>query len=66
MESTQIEKWWPRVDIDAKQWLRENQGSTKIPDHVRASIVDAGGSAEGRPLTDDDWQFIRTQSEPVD
>lgn len=66
MEPTQIEKWWPRVDTDVKQWLREHQGSTDIPDHVRAGIVDAGGPAEPRLLADDDWQFIRTQSEAVD
>ncbi|WP_026548832.1 hypothetical protein [Arthrobacter sp. Br18] len=62
----QIEKWWPRVGVEAKQWLRENQGSADVPDDVRAGIVEAGGPSEGQLLTDEDWQFIRTQSEYVD
>lgn len=61
-----VERWWSRIDIDAKQWLREHQGATTIPDDVQASIIDAGGPDERQSLSDEDWQFISTQSEAVD
>ncbi|MBG6184915.1 hypothetical protein IWX65_002893 [Arthrobacter sp. CAN_A214] len=66
MKAHQIEQWWPDVDTGAKQWLREHQGSADIPEEVRAGIAKAGGPSEEPFLGDEDWQFIRTQSESVD
>ena len=66
MEANQIEKWWPQVDTETKQWLRENQGSANMPGEVHAGITQAGGPANELTLSDENWQFIRTQSESVD
>ncbi len=66
MKTHQIEQWWPDVDTEVKQWLREHQGSAGIPPNVQAGITEAGGPTGAPFLDDDDWQFIRTQSESVD
>ena len=61
-----IEQWWPRVEIRAKEWLREHPQASDLPDHVRAGIAAAGGPAREPLLSDSDWSFIWTQSEFVD
>lgn len=71
MEANPIETWWPQMPVTAKEWLRTNLRSDKLPDSVRGAIQQAGGPAqhaEGSSvlLSSDDWTFIETQSEFVD
>jgi hypothetical protein len=66
VERHRIEKWWPQMSIKAKEWLRENQGSIDIPEPIQTEIGAVGGPPGSAALVEDDWDFIRTQSEFVD
>ncbi len=66
MEQIRIQKWWPHLDVDAKQWLRENVRAAVIPAKVQNRIAEAGGPIDDPLLSDDDWDFVTTQSEFVD
>ncbi|HEV7169298.1 MAG TPA: hypothetical protein VGN49_15180 [Micrococcaceae bacterium] len=66
MEDSRIEKWWPRLETRAKQWLRTHPGSADIPENIRAAIDAAGGPSSSPLLSGQDWDFIETQSEFVD
>ncbi|WP_345752482.1 hypothetical protein [Microbacterium rhizophilus] len=60
-----IHEWYPRLSIDAKHALRD---SGELTEEVRAEIAEITGadvSAEAS-LSEDDRDFIRTQSEQVD
>lgn len=61
-----IHEWWPRLSIDGKHVLRDGDGD--IPDEVREEISRIAGEdvPEGATLSEDDRDFIRTQSEQVD
>jgi hypothetical protein len=64
----EIFMWWLDLDLDSKEWLRENLRVTELPFAVQQGIAEAGGP---RPeavavLSDADWDFIETQSEFVD
>lgn len=61
-----IEQWWTRVEIEAKQWLREHHGAEDLPEHVQAAISAAGGPSGSDQLGNEDWQFIALQSETPD
>ncbi|WP_435868635.1 hypothetical protein [Arthrobacter burdickii] len=61
-----IEQWWTRVDVEAKQWLREHSGAGDLPESVQSAIAGAGGPSGEDPLGDEDWQFIELQSETPD
>jgi hypothetical protein len=65
----EIYMWWLDLDLDSKEWLRENLRAGELPQPVMQAIADAGGPSPdvlaGR-LTDADWDFIETQSEFVD
>ncbi len=62
----EIERWWPEMDLPAKEWLRENLRTEPIPDHVLAAVKSAGGAVVNGALTRGEWDFIETQSEFVD
>ncbi|QCP00912.1 hypothetical protein FCN77_25375 [Arthrobacter sp. 24S4-2] len=65
----EIYMWWLDLDLDSKEWLRENLRTDELPLPVLQGIAAAGGphpdSATGA-LTAADWDFIETQSEFVD
>lgn len=65
-ELPDIHEWYPRLSIEAKHALRDSGG--ELPGTVRDEIADITGSdiPEGASLSDDDRDFIRTQSEQVD
>lgn len=61
--------WWLDLDLASKEWLRENLRAEELPLFVLQGIAEAGGPHPGKPtgiLTDEDWDFIETQSEFVD
>ena len=62
-----IHEWWPRLSIKTKHALRESPGD-ELPAEVREEIADITGSdvPEGASLSDDDRDFIATQTEQVD
>ena len=62
----EIHLWWIKMELPAKQWLRENTGAETMPAHVAAAVEAAGGSLTGGTLTPREWDFIVTQSEFVD
>jgi len=65
----EIYMWWLDLDLESKEWLRENLRVSDLPDAVMQAISDAGGPAPdvlAGNLTDADWDFIETQSEFVD
>lgn len=66
MEPIRIERWWPYLDITAKEWLRENLRDEGIPPKVQTRIAEAGGPVMDPILNNQDWDFIETQSEFVD
>lgn len=61
-----IERWWVHLDVHAKQWLREHLRAEDIPDRIVTLIAEAGGNVEEPVLSEQDWQFVETQSEFVD
>jgi hypothetical protein len=65
-EMPDIHEWYPRLSIDAKHALRDSGG--EIPGAVREEIGGITGAEppEGASLSDEDREFIRTQSEQVD
>lgn len=61
--------WWLDLDLDSKEWLRENLRAGELPPVVLQGISGAGGPQPDEVtvvLTDADWDFIETQSEFVD
>jgi hypothetical protein len=65
----EIYMWWLDLDLDSKEWLRENLRAEELPLAVVQGIAEAGGPHPDNPatvLTDADWDFIETQSEFVD
>ncbi|GAC1375997.1 MAG: hypothetical protein NVS2B15_23230 [Pseudarthrobacter sp.] len=65
----EIYMWWLDVNLDTKEWLRENLRAGELPLQILQAIAEAGGphpENPGRVLTDADWDFIETQSEFVD
>lgn len=66
MEKILIERWWPHLEIGAKEWLRENLRAEEIPEKVLTRIAEAGGPVEEPVISPRDWDFIETQSEFVD
>ena len=65
-ELPDIHEWYPRLSIDGKHALRESGG--ELSDEVRAEIADITGTdvPADASLSEDDRDFIRTQSEQVD
>ncbi|OFI37042.1 hypothetical protein BIU82_10865 [Arthrobacter sp. SW1] len=65
----EIFMWWLDLDLESKEWLRENLRATELPLGVLQGIAEAGGphpdSLSGG-LSQADWDFIETQSEFVD
>ncbi|WP_203136463.1 hypothetical protein [Microbacterium sp. JZ31] len=61
----EIHEWYPRLSIGAKHALRD---SGTLTDEVRDEIAEiTGADVPGdASLSDDDREFIRTQSEQVD
>jgi hypothetical protein len=66
VEKIMIERWWPHLEIHAKEWLRENLRAEQIPEKVQTRVAEAGGPVEEPILSENDWEFIETQSEFVD
>jgi hypothetical protein len=66
VEKIMIERWWPHLEIHAKEWLRENLRAEQIPEKVQTRVAEAGGPVEEPILSEGDWEFIETQSEFVD
>ncbi|WP_427172978.1 hypothetical protein [Arthrobacter sp. 92] len=65
----EIFMWWLDLDLDCKEWLRENLRAGELPETVLQGIAEAGGPHPddvGAVLTEADWDFIETQSEFVD
>ncbi|PTT64275.1 hypothetical protein [Arthrobacter sp. HMWF013] len=65
----EIFMWWLDLNLDSKEWLRENLRADELPLPVLQGIAEAGGPHPGTPvsvLTEADWDFIETQSEFVD
>lgn len=61
--------WWLDLDLNTKQWLRDNLGAGELPLSVLQAIAEAGGphpDTVSSVLTEADWDFIETQSEFVD
>jgi hypothetical protein len=61
--------WWLDLDLDSKEWLRENLRADELPLVVLQGIAVAGGPNPDTAigvLNDADWDFIETQSEFVD
>ena len=57
------------MNLDTKEWLRENLRAGELPLQVLQGIAEAGGPHPENPLgilTEADWDFIETQSEFVD
>lgn len=65
-ELPDINEWYPRLSIAGKHALRDGGG--QLPDDVRAEISDITGAdlPADASLSEDDRDFIRTQSEQVD
>ncbi|MER7796575.1 hypothetical protein [Microbacterium sp. NPDC096154] len=65
-ELPDIHEWYPRLSIEAKHTLRDSAGD--LPADVRGEIAEITGAdvPEGASLSEDDRDFIRTQSEQVD
>jgi hypothetical protein len=65
-ELPDIHEWYPRLSIEGKHALRDSGGD--LTDDVRAEISEITGSdvPETATLSEDDRDFIRTQSEQVD
>ena len=65
-ELPDIHEWYPRLSIDGKHALRDSGG--ELSGDVRAEIAEITGSdvPEGATLSEEDRDFIRTQSEQVD
>lgn len=65
----EIFMWWLDINIESKEWLRENLRAEELPLQVVQHIAEAGGphpdDVKGI-LTEADWDFIETQSEYVD
>ncbi|MCD1269824.1 hypothetical protein B5M43_013420 [Microbacterium sp. MEC084] len=61
-----IHEWWPKLSIQTKEALRESAGD--LTPEVREEISQLTGTdvPEGASLSEEDRDFIRTQSEPVD
>ncbi|GAA1787919.1 hypothetical protein GCM10009712_39230 [Pseudarthrobacter sulfonivorans] len=69
MTGMEIYMWWLDVNLDTKEWLRENLRAEELPLHVLQGIAEAGGPHPGTAvavLAEADWDFIETQSEFVD
>jgi len=65
----EIYMWWLDLDLQTKEWLRENLRAAELPLPVLQGIAEAGGPHPDTPvavLTEADWDFIETQSEFVD
>lgn len=65
----EIYMWWLDLNLETKEWLRENLRAAELPLPVLQGIAEAGGPHPGTPvavLTEADWDFIETQSEFVD
>jgi hypothetical protein len=65
----EIFMWWLDLDLEHKEWLRENLRVTELPLTVLQGIAEAGGPHPDDPaggLSAADWDFIETQSEFVD
>ncbi|WP_306907008.1 hypothetical protein [Arthrobacter pascens] len=65
----EIFMWWLDLDLETKEWLRENLRAEELPLPVLQGIAEAGGPHPDTPvsvLTEADWDFIETQSEFVD
>ena len=65
----EIYNWWLNLQLDSKEWLRENLRAKELPSQVVQHIAEAGGPEPGKAsdaLTEADWDFIETQSEFVD
>lgn len=65
-ELPSIHEWWPRLSIEAKHALREDPHH--LTARVREEVAQLTGAdvPEGASLSEEDRDFIRTQSEPVD
>lgn len=65
-ELPDIHEWYPRLSIGGKHALRESGG--ELSDDVRAEIAEITGSdvPSDASLSEEDRDFIRTQSEQVD
>lgn len=69
MTAVEIFMWWLDLDLASKEWLRENLRAAELPLPVLQGIAEAGGphpDAVSGVLSEDDWDFIETQSEFVD
>ncbi len=62
-----IEEWWPLLAIPSKHALREHPGAI-VPNPVLDDIARITGVRvlDGARLSQDDVQFIETQTDPVD
>jgi hypothetical protein len=64
-----VERWWPHLDIPAKQWFATHLDEP-IPARVLAEIgtlCDRPGLADASlTLSATDRGYIQTQTEPVD
>ncbi|GGH41857.1 hypothetical protein [Microbacterium album] len=66
-ELPSIHEWWPRLSISTKHALREHPGDA-LPSEAREEIAEITGRdvPEGATLSEEDRDFISTQSEQVD
>lgn len=62
----EIHLGWIKMELPAKQWLRENAGAQAVPDHVAVAVAADGGALSKGTLTQREWDFIVTESEFVD
>ncbi|MBO1268174.1 hypothetical protein [Arthrobacter cavernae] len=65
----EIFMWWLDINIESKEWLRDNLRAKELPLQVIQHIAEAGGPHPDDVtgiLTEADWDFIETQSEFVD
>ena len=64
-ELPDIHEWYPRLSIKGKHALSEGGD---LSEEVRAEIAEITGTdvPDGATLSEDDREFIRTQSEQVD
>jgi len=60
-----IEEWWPPLSIEGKHAILAD-AEAPLGDGVRAEIVELTGRAAPERLTDDEIDYIRTQTEFVD
>lgn len=61
--------WWLDLNLNSKEWLRENLRAEELPLHVLQGIAEAGGPHPETlvaVLTGQDWDFIEAQSEFID